>query len=82
MCARGAHSAAIGDTRIIRASSRDEVRRQVAAALVLKRIPSIEQIRLFLLVFEEVNNEVDDRRCCVKIAVESIPDGRDEITRP
>jgi hypothetical protein len=85
MCARGAHGAAVGDTRIIRASSRgqgDEVRRQVAAALVLKRIPSIEQIRLFLLVFEEVNNEVDDRRCCVKIAIESIPDGRNEITRP
>jgi len=83
MCTRSAHSAAIGDTRIIRASSRgQEVWRQVAGALILKRIPSIEQIRLFLLLFEEVNDEVDDRRCCVKIAIESIPDGRDEITRP
>jgi hypothetical protein len=83
MCTRGAHSAAIGDTRIIRASSRrQEVRRQVAEALVLKRIPSIEQIRLLLLLFEEVNDEVDDRRCGVKIAIESIPDGRDEIARP
>lgn len=85
MCARGVHSAAIGDTRIIRTSSRgqgDEVRRQVAAAFDLKRIPSIEQIRLLLLVLEEVNDEVDDRRCCVKIAIESIPNRRDEITRP
>ena len=85
MSARGAHNAAIGDACVIRASSRgqgDEVRWQVAATLVLKRIPSIEQIRLLLLVFEEVNNEVDDRCCCVKIAIESIPDDRDEITRP
>src|SRR6266699_7286625 len=83
MCARGAHSTAIGDTRIIRASSRgQELWRQVAGALILKRIPSIEQIRLFLLLFEEVNDEVDDRRCCVKIAIKSIPDGRDKITRP
>jgi hypothetical protein len=85
MCARGDHSATIGNTRIISAGRRgqsDEIRRQVAAALVLKRIPSIEQIRLFLFVFEEVNDKVDDRRCCVKIAIESIPDNRDEITRP
>ena len=85
MCAGCADSAAIGDTRIIRTSGRgqsDEVRRQVAAALVLKRIPSIEQIRLLLLVFEKVNDEVDDRCCCVKVAIESIPDSGDEITRP
>ncbi len=85
MCARTAHSAAVGDTCIIRASSRgqgDEVRRQISAALVLKRIPSIEQISLLLLVFEEVYDEVDDRRCCVKIAIKSIPDDRDEITCP
>ena len=83
MCARAAHSAAIGDTRIIRACSRGqgyEVWRQVAPAIILKRIPSIKQIRLLLLVFEEVYDEVDDRRCCVKIAFESIPNGRDEIT--
>jgi hypothetical protein len=85
MCARGAHSTAIGNTRIIRAGSGGqsyEVRRQVAPALVLKRIPSIEQIRLLLLVFEEVNNEVNDRRCCVNIAIESIPGSREEVTCP
>lgn len=85
MCARCAQSAAVGNTRIIRTSGRgqsDEVRRQVAAALVLKRIPSIEQIRLLLLILEKVNDEVDDRCCCIMIAIESIPDSGDEIPRP
>ena len=84
MYARGAHTPAIGNARIIRASTRgqgDEVRGQVAPALDLESIPRTEQIRLFLLVLEEIDNEVNDRRRCVEVAVEGVPDGRDEVAR-
>lgn len=84
MYAHGAYSTAIGDARVIRASTRgqgDEVRGQVAPALDLERIPRAKQVRLLLLVLEEVNDEVDNRRRCVQVAVERVPDGRDEIAR-
>lgn len=63
VCARGAHNASISDTRIIRACTRghgDEVWRQVAAALSLERVPCTEQVRLLLLVLEEVDDEIND----------------------
>ena len=82
--ARGAHTAAIGNPGIIRASTcrqGDEVRGQVVPALGLERIPRTEQIRLLLLVLQEVNDEVDDRSRCVEVAVKRVPDGRDEVAR-
>jgi hypothetical protein len=60
VCAR---DAAIGYARIIRARTcgqGDEVRGQFAAVLGLERIPRTEQVRLLLLVLEEVDDEAND----------------------
>src|SRR5260221_13349104 len=73
----------VGDSGIICAGARGEDDQvwELAAALGLERVPCAEQVRFLLLVLEKVNDEVDDRCCCVELTVEHVPDGGDEVTR-
>jgi hypothetical protein len=77
----GNQHAWVGDSGVIRAGARGEDDQvwELAAALDLERVPRAEQVRFLLLVLEKVDDEVDDRCCCVELAVECVPDGGDEV---
>ncbi len=79
----GSQHAWVGDSGVIRAGARgkDDQVWELAAALDLERVPHAKQVRFLLLVLEKVDDEVDDRCCCVELAVERVPDSGDEVTR-
>jgi len=70
-----AQNAAVSDRRIIYPSARayDDQVRELAPSLDLKCVPRAEQVRFLLLVLEEVDDEVDDRCCCIEVAIERVP---------
>jgi hypothetical protein len=73
--------ASVGDTRKVRTDACGDEIRKLATALDLERVPRAEKICLFLFFFEKVDDEVDDRRRCVEVAVEDVPESRDEVAR-
>ncbi len=77
----GNQHAWVGDSGIIRAGARGEDDQvwELAAALDLECVPHAEQVRFLLLVLEKVDDEVDDRCCCVELTVKRVPDGGDEV---
>ena len=79
----GSQHAWVGHSSVIRAGARreDDQVWELAAALELERVPRAQQVRFLLLVLEKVDDKVDDRCCCVELAVERVPDGGDEVAR-
>jgi hypothetical protein len=47
--------------------------------LYLKPIPCPEKIGFFLLVIQQVHDEIDTSSCVIQVAIEYIPDGGDKI---
>jgi hypothetical protein len=75
----GVERASVGNTRIVCTDACGDEIRKLATALDLERVPRAEKICLFLFFFEKVDDEVDDRRRCVEVAVEDVPERRDEV---